>query len=543
MVLLVLAISACRNGAYNVAAKADTPEAWRQFLAANPKDDNVEAARARLAALEFEQAKAVHSLVAYKRFVEEFPQADDAPKALALLEALRFNAVSEAAGPQAKGSASDRASAWRNFLRDHPAGAHHEEAEKQLALLELVDLANLNDAATLARVAAEHPDDPRSLDAASKLDGLDWANAVTAAKLYAYLRQHPDGAHRDEAKVKLLSLQVDGLLVSGLLDQAQAEVKKNPLSPKLPDFGARLAKARVQQQLEVAKDERIRRALPAYHVRAFDDVVRSLHSPDPMDRWEAAEELGFHVSVKAIDPLLDMVRGARSVLVRQRAFESLGSVLRSLPHDVAEYEVATRLETLRAQAADTQLYLSMAALLDLSGQLELASFEYQRAYEPNAPEPVILRRWAQLRRERRQFFSAAVAAAAIVGVGRRPGSEHRPGRRAQRAHRGPPPVRGSRRRPIRRGRHRRGESEQNRVRRRGRSVLASCPRGQPVGCRQAARRRTRVAHRPTQRGQVRRPPSSRPPRRVNPSAARTGRRLEKAPDERNGFAFRGAQRA
>jgi len=48
----------------------------------------------------------------------------------------------------------------------------------------------------------------------------------------------------------------------------------------------------------------VQRALPGYYLRSFDDLVSSLHAPDPMDRWEAAEELGEHVDVKALDPLL-----------------------------------------------------------------------------------------------------------------------------------------------------------------------------------------------------------------------------------------------
>ncbi len=396
-----LALCGCRDSAYSAASKTDTIEAWRHFLDANPKDQNADAATERLTELEFEQAKQAHTVLAYKRFIEQFPKADQATPAQVLLETLRFNAALQ----------QPTAASLRSFLRDHPEGAHHLEAEARLSALELAEVSTMTDPVKLAHLSAENPDDPRSVEATAKLDELDWSNAVTAAKAYAYLREHPAGAHRDDAKTRLLSLQLQGLLVSGLLDEAAALAKKNPLGAKVKDLDARLAKAKTIRGLNQAKDDRIRRALAGYHLREVDDLTRGMHdSADPMDRWEAAEELGFHVTVRGIDSLLEVFRTARSPLLRQKAFDSLSAVLHALPHEVAEYEVATRVETLRAQASDAQLYLSAAVLLDVTGQLQLASTEYQRAWDANAPDPVVLRRWASLRQERRQFFSSAVAA-------------------------------------------------------------------------------------------------------------------------------------
>lgn len=396
----LLLLLACRDSAFDAASKTDTFEGYQAFVREHPDDQNVEVARARLAELEFARARQTHTVVAYKRFLEQYPDAPKASAAQALLEGLRFNAT----------QTRETAAAWRQFLKDHPDGAHREEAEKRLAAAELREVVDLSDQTELNRYVAAYGDDARGAKAAARLDEQHFAAASTARELYAYLREYPAGGHRDEARVRLLSLQLDGLLASGRLAEAKALAAKSPLASRVAGLDVRFKNAASLEATSRSADEATRRALPSYYLRSLDDLVKSLQAPDPMDRWQAAEELGAVVDVKAIDPLLEALRVSPIALVRQRAFESLHRLLAALPNPVAEYEVATRVEALRANASDQRMVLSMAALLDASSALDKAAPEYQRAFDPQAPDPVVLRRWSAVRLERKQGFSAAVAA-------------------------------------------------------------------------------------------------------------------------------------
>ncbi|MFY2560963.1 tetratricopeptide repeat protein [Corallococcus terminator] len=402
LAVLLLAAAGCLPSPYDRAARTDTVEAYRAFLRDNPTHPDADAAESRLEELEFEEAKRLHSVLAYKRFLEVYPDAPHTRTAKTLLEGLRFNAAKEAA----------TVAGWRQFLQEHPDGLQRDEAKRLMAEVETQEMATTQDPRRLAEYLREKPDDPRRLEVESRLDAqsFEQAKAGGAAKLFAYLKEFPAGTHREDARILLLELEVEGLLVSGLVDEAEARVKAHPLGPKLTGFPARLARARTERAALAQPEPLVQAAYVGHYLRDLEDLKRAMVAPDALDRWQAAEEMGQHVSVRAVDPLLDALRSARNPLIRQNALESLRTVLSSLPRPVAEYEVASRLDALRERASSSEMYLTVAVLLDLSGHLGQASTEYQRAFDSGVPDPVVLRRWVDIREARKQPFSAAVAA-------------------------------------------------------------------------------------------------------------------------------------
>lgn len=399
---LALLTSGCAENAFSIAKKQDTISSYRAFLRDYPKDDNAEAATERLAQLEFEHAQSLHTVLGYKRYLEEFPESRHASTARTLLEGLRFESAKE------DGSAV----ALRLFLREHPDGPHHAEAETLLQAADLKELAKLDDSKSLAQQAQLAAPGPLKDAAEAKLDDVAFteAKAVGAEKLYQYLTDFPAGAHREEVKRELLSRQLEGLLFSGLVAKAKEVSQRSPLSSQLPDLRARIARAEQDFAAVHAKDQLAQEAQAGNYLRPLEDLEHSLTASDSLERWQAAEELGQVVSIQAIDPLLRAFRDARNPLIREHAFGSLQAVIHALPHAVADYELATRLEALKAVDASPETARVGAVLLDLSGRLSRAAVEYQKAYDPSSPDPAILWRWAHLREERHEPFSAGVAA-------------------------------------------------------------------------------------------------------------------------------------
>ncbi len=395
--LLVLALS-CRDSAFSQASKADTVTAYRQFLEQNPNDINRENAQSRLEELEFEAAQKAHTAVAYKRFLSDHPEGPYVSRVQQRLEGLRFNAAVD----------KNTVAGWRLFLNEHPTGAHREEAETALLELETQKLESGTPPA---------PGEPLSAAAAQVLaerraqvnEAQAFQDAQNTRQLLDYLEAFPSGAHRDDVKGKLLRLEVESLLFEGEIEAAKTKMTQSPLAASWTDWPKAVAEAQRYFEALNGTATNLRPLSPQADLFPLAEVLASLESSAAFDRSQAASSLGFYMTPQVIAPLLRSIRVGRTTLVRQRAFESLRRVFRLMPRTVADYALTTRLADLSTKASDEGLSLPVAVLLDIQGRVDDAASEYQKAYAPQDPDPLILRRLIELRMERGKQFSAAVA--------------------------------------------------------------------------------------------------------------------------------------
>jgi len=399
---LLLFLVACQSG-FEKAQKADTIEAYQEYLRSSQNEELVSLAQERLAELEFKQAKELHSMLGYKRFLEKFPNAPEAKPAAVLLESLRFESAMAEGTPHA----------LRRFLKEHPSGAHREEVVERLAKMEQAEIESSEDLLRLQSAAQFYADKPLETIAGDRLDELRFQNAKTASDYFDYLNQFPAGKHRNDARVALLSLELDSLLVFSRWEEVERFVQQ-PLANHIPEIKTRLEQFRRLRVLLESKAPELLQTQMAFSLRSREELEAALKASDILLRAEAVQEMGFWMEAWVVDELLKIVGASRNVLVRQRAFESLQRFFRALPGSLVNYQVAKREQQKTVKELEGNEALKWAILYDLSAQPTKAAVLYSKAYTPELPDPVLLRRWVTLRREQKQHYSAAVAARQLV---------------------------------------------------------------------------------------------------------------------------------
>jgi hypothetical protein len=391
--LFLLSVMACRGQAFDAALKKDSAQSWREFIRDHPDDMQIEEAKERLAEVSFAEAKLAHNVVAYRRFLESYPDSSDAAQARLLLEGLRFNTASD----------KNTTDAYRQFLIDHPDGRHVDEIKARLAVLERAALEMSDDVRNLASMAQSSG--PNSAAAQERLDEMAFEKAVSAQRLFLYLKQFPAGKHRDQVRDRLDQMAFEAEIALLKLDAAGQRLTTAERTQRFKRATQGLA-------LEKSKEPRIAALLAPYNLTSLDDVLQNLASSDALERWRAAEELGYFVREVAFERLRLAVREARNFRVRREAFLSLQRWVAALPAPVAEFEIERRRQAL-SQAVDTPLFLELAVLDDLQ-QLD-AVLAYRKGFESAVPDPFVLWRVMELRLARQQWYSAGLAANQLSG--------------------------------------------------------------------------------------------------------------------------------
>jgi len=392
----------CADPALQQARARDDAAGWRSYLATQPESRETDEARDRLRELVYQEAIAAHSILGYKRFLEEFPNAPEAPAVTSRLAALRFLAAEEA----------DTIAGWRGFLRAHPHASQSAEARRRLEALEGVQASAQPRALADGEILT--PEADRALFASSR----------TSEALLTYLETQPAGRHRDDARRALLARELDGLLASDAPEAARALLEKSPLGEALEGYPERIAALEAELARFGPKDPVLHATRSSAGLRSIPVLTGELTTRDPLERAEAAVELGHHVSVLAIDPLLRALDASQHPLVRQAALEGLFRVLAALPPEVTEHEVSVRVARRRPEAASAGRNLILALLLDAGGRLDDATVDYQRAFDAELPDPVILRRWMRVRADRDEWYAAAVSARQLALWARRVAESH-----------------------------------------------------------------------------------------------------------------------
>lgn len=196
-------------------------EAYRSELAQGQKGPRARQARERLERAEYDDARSAHSIFAYRRFLDEFPDSHKAAEVRALLEGLRW-AEAERHGTEA---------AWAGFLADEPSGPHAGQAWARLSAARLERVLQEGSAAALRGWLAQDPAAAGAERARAALDELDYRDAADPELLRAYLSGHPDGAHRKEAEARLERAAVDEALL--LEDELRLRALNEPSADKL----------------------------------------------------------------------------------------------------------------------------------------------------------------------------------------------------------------------------------------------------------------------------------------------------------------------
>lgn len=150
--LFALTLAACADP-FAAAQKADTIEAYEQYLAEHPDGRFAIQAKSRLEQLSYEKARAEKSLEAYDAYLERFPDGALHAKALAEREEFLFEWA----------RATDTLAAWEKFLDEYPKAQkeRRNKARNMVAVHGYREHLTIGEPVVEQVNLAENPDGPK----------------------------------------------------------------------------------------------------------------------------------------------------------------------------------------------------------------------------------------------------------------------------------------------------------------------------------------------------------------------------------------------
>jgi hypothetical protein len=416
----------------------DAVDKLRDQMAHAPDDPGRGSQMEELARLELERAKQANTILAYRRYLEEFPLGDEAQTARDLLEALRFEQARKA----------NSRIGWEVYIEENPHGAHLVDARLALGAIEIDTALASSDILLVRSTLGRFPDHPRHDALAAHEDDLAWAAAEKGGNeaIDFYLASHASGSHRLDALRAREQNQERAIDDSDDFEGARTLAGRADATEERRALAARIELRRIEQSLDLAAlrsfatrtslepavsavyeraralveslrlhplsegvSKAVAEAGPSASLPSHDSIVAAIDSGDPIERVGALRELAEWASpsdVKTVLAALD----SEYVSVRLQAVETLRAIAHSLKPAVwHRIEHARETEALGHELKATT-WRQIAALREADGRPEEAASAWVSAVDLDGADLASRARVFALAREAHDRLTLASAA-------------------------------------------------------------------------------------------------------------------------------------
>jgi hypothetical protein len=324
-----VALCGCASSRYQAARRQDTVQAYRAYLARHPDDDQAQAARRRLEALEHRAAVASGRPLGCRLYLQRYPGGRytgdcEARLARAAMERARTAAdlrlIQERYGhtPQARKAlvrlpdllasqalASNQPARLRAYLDRYPGSRREADVRRRLARLELPRLGQ--DRYRLESFAQEFAGTPEAAEALRQVERLlaeEVAQTLDPATLGEYAARFPESDQLPRLRGLVQGRQVDLALMR--VDY-QALGKLRPGDSRRPGVAAvlRLCKTRPRACRELRATAR--RAFRWEPAQSLKQLRAQVFDADLLVSWQAMEILGWMADREAGNLLLELL--------------------------------------------------------------------------------------------------------------------------------------------------------------------------------------------------------------------------------------------